>query len=413
MNIRKTFIKLTKRTYPHGTEEEIFHLLPSDLQKDEFGNLYKKIGDSDVMFTSHLDTATSANTKVNHVFEGDIIKTDGKSILGADDKAGVTIMLYMIEKGVPGLYYFFLGEEVGCVGSKKLSNLHKTNPLPYIKKVISFDRRGLDSVITFQSSQRCASDEFGKALSDALNAVEPTFKYNMDPTGVYTDSAQFVDIYPECTNISVGYYSEHTKGEKQDLNHLEKLAEACIKIDWNSLPVKRDPSVTEYSDYYGYGWGSSSKSYSTYDDYHDYQEDRYYTKNKEEKIFFHDVEFNYISSYTISKMDNEVVAVDLSQNRIEKEIGIIGEFLHEIEYDDYISFVWNGVSLVVNNHNGTSAELSRMDLVEYLPQLDLDVLSKQEVDDDDYPFNERGLGTDSIEKEGHFSSEEEDDYGWW
>ena len=74
--------------------------LVDGLEKDEFGNLFIKIGESDVMFTSHLDTATSANTDVNHVIVDNIIKTDGKSILGADDKAGVTIMLNMIKNNI-------------------------------------------------------------------------------------------------------------------------------------------------------------------------------------------------------------------------------------------------------------------------------------------------------------------------
>ena len=98
MDIKQKFLSLTDQTYPHGKEHELFDKLPQNLEMDEFGNLFIKIGESDVMFTSHLDTATSAYTKVNHVFEGNIIKTDGKSILGADDKAGVTIMLNMIEK---------------------------------------------------------------------------------------------------------------------------------------------------------------------------------------------------------------------------------------------------------------------------------------------------------------------------
>ncbi len=32
-----------------------------------------------------------------------------------------------------------------------------------------------------------------------------------EDTGVLTDSAQFMGIVPECTNISVGYYDEHIK----------------------------------------------------------------------------------------------------------------------------------------------------------------------------------------------------------
>jgi putative aminopeptidase FrvX len=125
MNIKEKFLQLTSRTYPHGTEQDVFPFLCPGLKVDEFGNLFIKIGESDVMFTSHLDTATSALTEVNHVFDGNIIKTDGKSILGADDKAGVVIMLNMIEHKIPGLYYFFLGEEVGCVGSKKVAAKQK------------------------------------------------------------------------------------------------------------------------------------------------------------------------------------------------------------------------------------------------------------------------------------------------
>ena len=77
MNIKDKFLELTSRTYPNGTEEQLFPILHSTvdgLQTDEFGNLFIKIGESDVMFTSHLDTATSALSQVTHVFEENIIK---------------------------------------------------------------------------------------------------------------------------------------------------------------------------------------------------------------------------------------------------------------------------------------------------------------------------------------------------
>ena len=43
MNIKETFLNLTKETYPHGTESELFHLLPKDLVTDEFGKIIKII----------------------------------------------------------------------------------------------------------------------------------------------------------------------------------------------------------------------------------------------------------------------------------------------------------------------------------------------------------------------------------
>ena len=51
MDIKSEFLRLTSRTYPHGTEKEIFPLLNESLKEDEFGNLFIQIGESDAMFT--------------------------------------------------------------------------------------------------------------------------------------------------------------------------------------------------------------------------------------------------------------------------------------------------------------------------------------------------------------------------
>ena len=382
MNIKEKFLELTSRTYPHGTEKELFHLLGEGLTEDEFGNLFIKIGESDVMFTSHLDTATSALTTVNHVFEDNIIKTDGKSILGADDKAGVTVMLYMIEQNVPGLYYFFLGEEVGCVGSKKLAGKLKTEKIEGINKVVSFDRRGTTSVITYQSSQRCASDEFGKALCEELNKADETFKYENDPTGVLTDSVQFIKIYPECTNISVGYQSEHTFRESQDIEHLEKLAKACCKVDWNGLPVKRDPSKTEYRSYGGYGgYYGRSYGYDDWDDYYGGSRSRWSgwsrgsglnstTKPvKNEKVYLHDKTNNYVSCIEYKGNSSKIVGIDLHRDRVAFEKRIIDDLLKSLELE-YKKSEWDGFKLKVYYGGGHTSECDRNDLLEYLPEFD-------------------------------------------
>ena len=380
MDIKQKFLSLTEQTYPHGKEHELFDKLPQNLEMDDFGNLFIKIGDSDVMFTSHLDTATSAYTKVNHVIEGNIIKTDGKSILGADDKAGVTVMLHMIENQVPGLYYFFLGEEVGCVGSKKVAEKQKVEKIPYINKVISFDRRGTDSIITFQASSRCCSDKFGDELSKMLNDVESTFKYKNDPTGVYTDSAQFVKIYPECTNISVGYYSEHTYSERQDIEHLNKLAEACTKIDWNSLPVERDPSKVEYS---SYGYGSRWSDYADWD--YTPSTSTYGSSYKPstvvastEKINFWDEEYRYVSSMEIKKSTGELISIDLDIDRLAFERNAIYSFLEDIELV-YETMKWDGKTLTVTYSDGRTTEATRQEMEEYIDELDLsDYITEEE-----------------------------------
>ena len=273
--IFETFLRLTSKTVPYGHEDvfmkEVRNLFHKDLQKDSHGNYFYKIGESRTIFASHLDTVSKDYVSVTHVLDGDIIRTDGKTTLGADDKAGTTIMLWMIKNQVPGLYYFFIGEEVGCIGSGLAA---RYDDFKNYDRILSFDRRGTGSIITHQSCGRCCSDDFADALCGELNFLG--LDYSKDSGGVYTDSAEFVDDIKECTNISVGYYKEHTTNEHQDIKHLIALADACVKVSWEELPTKRNPKIYEAKPYSGYNYGaaysSGTKTYSTYDDWYDEDE---------------------------------------------------------------------------------------------------------------------------------------------
>ena len=166
------------------------------------------------------------------------IVTDNNSILGADDKAGVVVLMYMIANKVPGVYWFFIGEERGGLGSRHVaSNIDNYEFMKGKKKVVSFDRRNYFSVITKQMGVQCCSNQFAQDLCDELN--KSGLKLSLDPTGVFTDSANFIDIVPECTNISVGYFSEHTHQEMQNMTYLEKLCKASVACDWEGLKSYR------------------------------------------------------------------------------------------------------------------------------------------------------------------------------
>ena len=252
-NIKSTFISLVTETYPHGHEEEVLKYLPSDLQRDEIGNYYKIIGKSTTMFTCHLDTADRQKSKVNLYTTkkgtDEFIVTGGSTILGADDKAGVTVLLHMMHHNIPGVYYFFIGEERGGIGSHALANVYSTiDHLKGLKRCVSFDRRNYYSVITEQLSRQCCSDEFGLALCKELNKTEG-MKMTIDDTGIYTDSASFVDEIPECTNVSVGYFNEHTVSESQNITFLEILCKSVLNVNWEELPVSRKIGFDEYMMY--------------------------------------------------------------------------------------------------------------------------------------------------------------------
>lgn len=268
LNIKETFLRLTSETYPNGTEDDIIRYLPSNAEKDSAGNYFLKIGNSETVFACHIDTACNYKSNVKHVINGDIIKTDGSTILGADDKAGMCILFYMIQKNIPGLYYFFIGEEVGCIGSKNISkNILLFNKY---KRIISFDRRGETSVITHQSRKRTCSDDFADSL--IYEYEKSGLILEKDQNGVYTDSAEFTNVIAECTNISVGYMHEHTKNEQQNIFYLEKLAVASAMVDWENLTTKRNVGDIEYKETSSYFYG--------YDDNFYYNRN----KNKREKI---------------------------------------------------------------------------------------------------------------------------------
>jgi len=318
MDIRQTFLNLTKFTYIHGNEYLLEKYMPSNIQKDKFGNYFIKIGESSTMFTCHLDTASRKFEPVKHVFKNNLIYSDGSTILGADDKAGMTILLYMIEKNVPGLYYFFIGEEVGCVGSNAASNLD----FSMYKRCISFDRRGYSSIITHQLGQRCCSEKFANSICEEFKTKN--LFYEPDPTGVVTDSAMFTEQIPECTNISVGYNNEHTKSEYQDILYLKKLSQACIELEWDSLPVER--SIVKIKSLNN--WGPADEEFF---------EEEVYTKKIENEQYC-DV------TVKISINDREYLA-KVKDSKLEEEKYFIKNWIDKsVSYEDVSQIEWDGQS---------------------------------------------------------------------
>lgn len=215
---------------------------------DEFGNVWVTVGDgSKTIFASHTDTVhTDERPLTLDVKDGFLTaKQGGKpSVLGADDTAGCWLMIQMIRHRVPGTYIFHRGEEQACLGSRALVEKYVFSKW---HRIISFDRMGAEDVITFQRGTRCCSEEFASALANRLNWFG--FDYAPSPYGAYTDSAEYMGDVPECTNISVGYYGQHSNKECLALGHLVRLADACIQLDWESLPTSRDPSKTERMDF--------------------------------------------------------------------------------------------------------------------------------------------------------------------
>ena len=233
---RELFISLVSKTTPNGFEYLMDEYIPNP-NFDQFGNRYIIIGEGPHrhLFTCHLDTYPLTNfpEEVTIIEHGDIIKTDGKTLLGADDKAGMTVLLTMIKAGIPGIYGFFLAEEIGRLGSEfATQDPIWLKMMQDVKAVISFDRKGTNSIITKQRKESTCSIEYAKQLQLAFQDAGLSLK--LDPKGSVTDSYSFFEKYPEieCTNISVGYEKAHSVNEYQNITYLERLCNAVTRMKW-------------------------------------------------------------------------------------------------------------------------------------------------------------------------------------
>lgn len=207
------------------------------------------------MFTAHTDTAHYGGGTNDIRVDGHIWRANENSALGADDGAGVALLCHMIEHQIPGYYVFFRGEECGGVGSSWLAE-NMNWLFDEIDRAIAFDRAGYYDVITHQACGRCCSDAFALALATQLST--DTSWYQPCDTGVFTDTANFIDIIAECTNISVGYKNQHGDCEEQNVAFLQMLSEQVLKVVWDELPVVRNPKTKNIEN----SWHAESSKYS-------------------------------------------------------------------------------------------------------------------------------------------------------
>lgn len=248
--------------------EEIFiekFLRPFDPHQDGFGNIWVQVGDNpNIMWSSHTDTVHHKGGMQKLKIQDNMVTvkwTPKKgspyhtNCLGADDTAGVWLMMEMIRADVPGVYIFHREEECGGRGSNFIAK-ETPKKLEGIEFAIALDRKGTTSVITHQGSRTC-SDKFAASLAMALNLAPGDHAFKLDDSGVFTDTANYTDVIGECTNLSVGYYNQHGPRESLDLDFVLRLRDALIAADFSKLEAHRKPGEWDDTDwmYGGYGGG--------------------------------------------------------------------------------------------------------------------------------------------------------------
>jgi tripeptide aminopeptidase len=139
----KTFLELIAIDSPTGHEEEIGRELVTrftdhgcSVTQDDIGNLvavYPGKRPGTVLISTHMDTA-GTDVGIKPIIEDGVIKTDGSTILGADDKSGIAgcLELLTLLGSNPDVehptveFVISVGEESGLVGSRQM-DLGKLN----------------------------------------------------------------------------------------------------------------------------------------------------------------------------------------------------------------------------------------------------------------------------------------------
>ena len=250
-----TKILSTKRCHGSGGDSKFRLWLHSELRKlgvvpkiIKGGTIYVATDEkSDTLFSCHVDTRhgmeeskEGATQKLafdpafNHLF---LENPETSMCLGADNGAGIYLLMELIKAKVPGGYLFHVGEECGGIGARDVLTTNKPL-LENYSRAIAFDRKGTEDVVVTQGGQACASIVFGTALCKEFEKAGLP-GYEVSHKGTFTDVRLYAHLIPECVNISCGYEREHTSSEMLDVQHLLDLTEACKKIKWDEIKVAR------------------------------------------------------------------------------------------------------------------------------------------------------------------------------
>ena len=274
MNKKRLFDILSYRRGHNSKGESAFikkYLSNFDTLKNDKGEVLAYVYDNHndtkshkIMWSCHIDTMHKKDPqKIKQEVFLDTFDTafvgDKSDCLGADNGAGVALLLDMIDANVEGVYVFHRGEEMGCWGSSQIVELFPD----FIKTFthsIAFDRRAETSVITHQSGRKGVSDTFTAQMCDLLS-----LGYIPDPTGAFTDTYQYFDYVSECTNISIGYHSEHSSTETLNVSHVEKLSDRLCSIDWTDIDLIHD-RTPEPEPFYGRSYYGSYYDVPMFDD---------------------------------------------------------------------------------------------------------------------------------------------------
>lgn len=221
------------------------------VKQDTSGNLLITKGEADTYpcLCAHMDQVQRFHPKdfccvdSNGVIFGYSPKTRKQCGLGADDKNGLYVALTCLKEYDILKCAFFVGEEIGCVGSGEV-DVSFFNDCRFC---VQIDRRGHGDMVTNISLREICSEKF---VMDA--GCEP-WGYSIS-SGLMTDVEELRHrgVLASCINLSCGYYEPHTDCEftvKADVQKCYNFVCHIIESCTGDYAFVDNPANDDY------GWG--------------------------------------------------------------------------------------------------------------------------------------------------------------
>lgn len=207
-----------------------------------------------IMLVAHMDTVFRNPPKKVFMNDKYIFSKNDEGI-GADDRAGVSAIMSLIEVGYKPHVIFTRGEETGCVGARYASNeLYDDVIKKDINIMIELDREGFMNYVTYDNENR-----------DMEKYIEK-FGFTKD-YGSFSDITELGPTFDIASlNLGIGYYQQHTKYEYLDYNEYLTTIDIIEGILQNPplQPLEHIEAPNRYHGYYGY---SSGYTYQKEDNY--------------------------------------------------------------------------------------------------------------------------------------------------
>lgn len=266
--MKKEVMELLNIVSPSGKEQKVVNYLKPRLEQlcdkvwlDSYGNLLaeKVVGNGEgatIILSAHMDSVNRYE-KGRKVVELNGTISSTKGILGADDKAGLAIILAVLRNIELTSFQgkikvaFSREEEIGCVGSNKIDE-------GWIKEsnlAIVVDRRGNSDVVVGTFGQAFCSNEVGRFFENCSAILDMDWKA---VEGGISDAVTFSGLGVNSVNLSAGYRNEHTDKEYLVLEDMRKtvnlILQALALVNNFVHTFGEVPTINDWVDGYKYDY---------------------------------------------------------------------------------------------------------------------------------------------------------------